>query len=136
MVANFDRGSALLVSELTGLVANEAMKSAGRENPNRWTIASSNQAPSAGAQNRSCSIKWAVKQEKRPAVADVFFLDFSFYRTYQNLTSVHLETQHQIYRAGSWPHSVAWPVLALVHGEPGHVAVARNKANHLVRLVD
>ena len=35
-------------------------------------------------QHTSCSITWAAKQEKTPAVAEVFFLDFSFYRTDQD----------------------------------------------------
>jgi hypothetical protein len=56
--------SALLVSELTGFRCEEAMKTAGRENPNRWANVSSNRAHGADGQNRSGSIRWAAKQEK------------------------------------------------------------------------
>src|SRR5271169_2459091 len=46
------------------LRCQEAMKTAGRENPNRWAIVSSNRAHGADGQNRSRSIRWAAKQEK------------------------------------------------------------------------
>jgi hypothetical protein len=59
------------------------MKTAGRRTPNRWATVARNRAPGTGGQNRSCSMQWAEKQEKVPASAEVFFLDFSFYRTYQ-----------------------------------------------------
>jgi hypothetical protein len=59
-----DRRSALLVSELTGLRCEEAMKTAGRENPNRWATLLSNRAPGAARLNRPCSIQWAEKQYK------------------------------------------------------------------------
>src|SRR5713226_9015340 len=54
------------------------MKTAGRENPNRWTILSSNRAPGAGGQNRSCSIQWAAKQEKFRPMQECFFLTSTF----------------------------------------------------------
>ncbi len=54
------------------------MKTAGRENPNRWTIASSNRAPGAGGQNRSCSILWAAKQENVQPSQTCFFLTSPF----------------------------------------------------------
>jgi hypothetical protein len=38
---------------------------------------------SAAVQHKSPSIKWAAKQEKIPAVGEVFFLDFYLYRTNQ-----------------------------------------------------
>src|SRR5277367_2192675 len=70
-----------------------AMKTAGRENPNRWATLASNRAPGAGGQNRTRSIKWAAKQEKVPAGAGVFFLDFYLYRTYQDLATRSLDTK-------------------------------------------
>jgi hypothetical protein len=78
MVAKFDHRSALLVSELIGFVVEEAMKTASRENPNRWVTVSSNRAPGAGGQNRSCSIKWAEKQENFQPSQGCFFLTSPF----------------------------------------------------------
>jgi hypothetical protein len=60
------------------LRCQEAMKTAGRENPNRWTILSSNRALGAGGQNRSCSIQWAAKQEKFRPMQGCFFLTSTF----------------------------------------------------------
>jgi hypothetical protein len=60
------------------LRCEEAMKTAGRENPNRRTILSSNRAPGAGGQNRSCSIQWAAKQEKFRPMQECFFLTSTF----------------------------------------------------------
>src|ERR1700719_3976163 len=73
-----DRRSALLVSEQTGFVAKKAMKTAGRENPNRWTTLASNRALGAGGQNRSCSIKWAAKQGNGQPLERCFFLTSPF----------------------------------------------------------
>src|ERR1019366_8873165 len=42
----------------------EAMKTAGRENPNHGVAVPRNRAHGAAGQNRSCAIKWAAKQEK------------------------------------------------------------------------
>jgi hypothetical protein len=56
----------------------EAMKTAGKENPNRWTRLSSNRAPRGGGQNRSCSIQWAAKQEKLRPMQECFFLISTF----------------------------------------------------------
>src|ERR1700733_15446908 len=67
------------------LRCKEAMKTAGRENPNRWAKIASNRAHGAEVQHRSCSINWAAKQEKVRADGGVFFLDFPFYRTYRDL---------------------------------------------------
>ena len=78
MVAKFDRNSALLVSELTGFVCEEAMKTAARENPTCWANASGNRAPRAAVQNRSCSIQWAAKQEKVQPAEMCFFLTSPF----------------------------------------------------------
>jgi hypothetical protein len=62
----------------------EAMKIAGGENPNHGVAWPRNRAHGAEEQNKSRSIKWAAKQNKfRPK--EMFFLDFSSYRTYQDL---------------------------------------------------
>jgi hypothetical protein len=53
------------------------MKTAGRENPNRWAARLSNRANGAEGQNRSC--KWAAKA-RNSSGGDIFFLDFPFYR--------------------------------------------------------
>jgi hypothetical protein len=45
------------------LRCEEAMKTAGRENPNRWANMPSNRAHGTAVQNRSCSMKWAATQE-------------------------------------------------------------------------
>jgi len=74
MVAKFDHRSALLVSELTGFVAKEAMITAGRENPNHGATLPRNRAHAAARQNRSRSIKWAAKQENFQPKEMCFFL--------------------------------------------------------------
>ena len=56
----------------------EVMKTAGRENPNRWGNASSNRAHGADGQNRSCSIMWAAKQENFQPTEMCFFLTSPF----------------------------------------------------------
>src|SRR6266850_1735990 len=53
-------------------------KTADRENPNRWATVSNNRAPGAVSQNRSCSIKWAAKQEKVQPAEKGFFLTSPF----------------------------------------------------------
>src|SRR5450631_1567311 len=60
------------------LRCEKAMKTAGRENPNHWAKVSSNRAHGAADQNRSCSIKWAAKQEKVRPLQERFFLTFLF----------------------------------------------------------
>jgi hypothetical protein len=60
------------------LRCEESMKTAGRENPHRWANTSSNRPPGADGQNRSCSIKWAAKQEKVQPVEKCFFLTSPF----------------------------------------------------------
>jgi hypothetical protein len=77
MVAKFDR--VLLCWFRNGPASlRKAMKTAGRENPNHWAKVSSNRAPGAADQNRSCSIKWAAKQEKVRPLRGCFFLTFLF----------------------------------------------------------
>jgi len=60
------------------LRCEEAMKTAARENPNRWANASNNRAHGAEVQNRSCSIRWAAKQEKFQPTEMCFFLTSPF----------------------------------------------------------
>src|SRR3981189_554807 len=54
------------------------MKTAGRENPNRWATLFSNRAPGAGGQNRSCSITWAAKRGNGQPLERCFFLTSTF----------------------------------------------------------
>jgi hypothetical protein len=61
------------------------MKTAGRENPNHWAKVSSNRAHGAADQNRSCSIKWAAKQEKVRPLQECFFLTFLFIELIRSL---------------------------------------------------
>src|ERR1700688_1339165 len=60
------------------LRCEEAMKTAGRENPNRWANVSSNRARGAEGQNSSRSIVWAGKQEKFQLMEMCFFLTSPF----------------------------------------------------------
>jgi hypothetical protein len=60
------------------LRCEEAMKTAGRENPKRRAIVPSNRALGAGGQNRSCYITWAAKQEKFQPKEKCFFLTSTF----------------------------------------------------------
>jgi hypothetical protein len=52
----------------------EAMNTAGRENPNYGVTLPRNRAHDTEEQNRSRSIKWAEKQEKFPPKEMCFFL--------------------------------------------------------------
>ena len=54
------------------------MKTAGRENPIHGVTSPRNRAPGAVDQNRSCSIKWAAKQEKLQPLELCFFLTSTF----------------------------------------------------------
>ena len=60
------------------LRCEQAMKTAGRENPNRWAIVAGNRAPGADGQNRSSSITWAAKQERLQPMRNCFFLTSLF----------------------------------------------------------
>ncbi len=53
------------------------MKTAGRENPNRWARVFSNRARGAAGQN-PCLFKWAAKQEKLQSLEELFFLTSTF----------------------------------------------------------
>src|SRR5450432_1112892 len=83
MVAKFDR--VLLCWFRNGQASlRKAMKTAGRENPNHWAKVSSNRAPGAADQNRSCSIKWAAKQENVRPLQEYFFLTSLFIELIRN----------------------------------------------------
>jgi hypothetical protein len=56
----------------------DAMKTAGRENPNRGVTLPRNRAPGSVGQNKSRSIKWAAKQEKVQPKVMCFFLTSPF----------------------------------------------------------
>jgi hypothetical protein len=71
----------------------KVMKTAGRENPNRWGNASSNRAHGAEVQNRSCSIMWAGKQEKVRPLQECFFLTFLFIELIRTLEGVAAKIQ-------------------------------------------
>jgi hypothetical protein len=60
------------------LRCQEAMKTAGRENPKRWAIVPSNRAHGAVGPNSSGSIVWAEKQEKFQPKEKCFFLTSTF----------------------------------------------------------
>src|SRR5258705_11899108 len=60
------------------LRCEQVMKTAGRENPNRRATVPCNRAPGAAAQNRSCSFKWAAKQENVQPLQMCFFLTSLF----------------------------------------------------------
>jgi hypothetical protein len=60
------------------LRCQEAMKTAGRENPNYGVAWTHNRAHGAVSQNKSRSIKWAAKQEKFQPREMCFFLTSTF----------------------------------------------------------
>jgi hypothetical protein len=60
------------------LRCQEAMETAGRENPKRWAIVPSNRALGAVGQNNSRSIRWAAKQGKFQPKEKCFFLTSTF----------------------------------------------------------
>src|SRR5258707_11310199 len=61
------------------------MKTAGRKNPNRWANASSNRPHGAAVQHRSCSVKWAAKQENVQPLEMCFILTSPFIELNQDL---------------------------------------------------
>src|SRR5271156_1049086 len=74
------------------LRCQEAMKTAGRENPNRRGTVPRNRAHGAVGQNRSRSIIWAEKQEKFQPKEKCFFLTSSFIELSRNLFVSLLES--------------------------------------------
>ena len=71
------------------LRCKEAMKTADRENPNRWANVSSNRAHGRGRSEQILLNRVGCEARKIPASGEVFFLDFSLYRTYQELARRH-----------------------------------------------
>src|SRR5580700_476645 len=65
----------------------EAMKTAGRENPKHRVAWPRNRAHGAVDQNRSRSIKWAAKQEKFQPKEMCFFLTSTFIEPYRELAT-------------------------------------------------
>jgi hypothetical protein len=63
---------------IDGLRREEAMKTAGSENPNHGVALPHNRAHGAVSQNRSRSIKWAAKQQKLQPKETCFFLTSPF----------------------------------------------------------
>ena len=61
------------------------METAERTTSNRRATMPGNRAQDAVGPNRPCSFTRGCEARKIPAVAPVFFLDFPFYRTYQDL---------------------------------------------------
>src|SRR6202030_3736170 len=78
MVAKFDHRFCFAGFGTDRLRCERAMKTASRENPNRCAKVASNRAHGAAAQNRSCSIKWAAKQENVQPLEMCFFLTSPF----------------------------------------------------------
>src|SRR3989442_1789494 len=74
----------------------EAMKTAGRENPNHGVALPRNRAPGAASQNRSRSFKWAAKQEKFQPMETCFFLTSTFIERDQHCTNRNLHRKQQI----------------------------------------
>ena len=68
----------------------EAMKTAGRENPNRWAIVPSIPSAWCGRSEQISLDQVGCEARKIPAEGGVFFLDFYLYRTYQELARWHL----------------------------------------------
>jgi hypothetical protein len=62
------------------------MKTAGRENPNRWATMASNRAHGAVGSEQILLNQVGCEARKIPADAGVFFLDFYLYRTFIELT--------------------------------------------------
>ena len=62
------------------------MKIAGGENPNHGVAWPRNRAQRRGGAEQISLDQVGCEAEQIPAEGDVFFLDFSFYRTYQDLT--------------------------------------------------
>jgi hypothetical protein len=76
MVAKFDHCFCFAGFGTDRLRRQKAMKTAGRENPNATVPC--NRANGAEGQNRSCSIRWAAKQENFQPEEMCFFLTSPF----------------------------------------------------------
>jgi hypothetical protein len=78
MVAKFDHCFCFVGFGTDRLRREDAMKTAGRENSNRWALSVSNRAYGAVGQHKSRSIKWAAKQENFQPTEMCFFLTSPF----------------------------------------------------------
>jgi hypothetical protein len=78
MVAKFDHRFCFVGFGTDRLRRQEAMKTAGRENPNHGVALPRNRAHGAEEQNRSRSINWAEKQGKFQPEEMCFFLTSTF----------------------------------------------------------
>src|SRR6266446_4932471 len=92
MVAKFDHRFCFAGFGTDRLRRQEAMKTAGRENPNHGVALPRNRAHGAARQNRSRSIKWAAKQEKFRPKEMCFFLTSTF---------IELPGSNPLFRPGS-----------------------------------
>jgi len=71
MSRHLSAGSALLVSELTGFVCQQAMKTAMRENPNSLGHHAHEPSTWYGRSKQSCSFKEGWKARKIPAAEGI-----------------------------------------------------------------
>jgi hypothetical protein len=62
------------------------MKTAGRRNPNRWATVPNTLGLWRGRSEQLSLDHLGWEARKTPAAAEVFFLDFPLYRTYQALS--------------------------------------------------
>src|SRR5277367_1521867 len=74
----------------------EVMKTAGRENPNRWGKRVQQPSTSRGSSEQILLNQMGCEARKSRAVAGVFFLDFPFYRTNQALRADSAVIRHAI----------------------------------------
>jgi hypothetical protein len=75
--------------------SEEAMKTADRENPTAGPECPATEHMVSPGQNRSCSFKWAAKQENFQPPGEVFFLTSAFiepYRVTEGLPVIHSQS--------------------------------------------
>ena len=87
----------------------EAMKTAGRENPIHGVTLPRNRAHGAVGQNKSRSIKWAEKQEKFQLLEKCFFLTSPFIeliRSWQDLLRLWLVVTSKPFQFGQMPFAL------------------------------
>src|SRR5258708_14770392 len=109
------------------LRCEEAMKTTGKENPNHWATLTSDRAPGADGQNRSCSIKWAAKQENVQPSEMCFFLTSTFIeliRIYTNYVIAQL-TAMVTQKTGSQSTTAVRGQRSTRNGEQHHVSSNR-----------
>jgi hypothetical protein len=96
-----DHRSALLVSELTSFVDEQLMKTAGREKSKPLGHRAQHPSPWRGRSKQISLDHAGWEARKTPAAGDVFFLDFSLYRTSRDLASINAqesESYHSLCR--------------------------------------